>query len=193
VLSRPVGARAAGPGVILFLDLAGWEPFRHAHSARINVQQPMMFTIPRIKAATLFLLTLAMFAVSAAGQQAGSGEKRNRWGEESDDDPKYDPQTEVSVRGVIQEVGTHYGRRGTPRTEIFITRPSGVLAASLGPTSFLEEKKLNLSKGDSVAVTGSRVKTEAGERILARRIEAHGRILELRSKDGTPKWEERHR
>lgn len=149
--------------------------------------------IPRTRAATLFVLTLAIFAVSAAGQQAGSGDKRNRWGEASDDDPKYDSRTEVTVHGVIQEVGVHYGRRGTPRTEIFITRPSGVAAANLGPASFLEENKLKLSKGDSVGVTGSKVKTDAGERILARRVEVRGQILELRSKDGTPKWEQRHR
>lgn len=159
----------------------------------MNVRSQKKFSFPRSFSAFLFLLMLAAFAVSAAQQPAGSGEKRNRWGEASDDDPKYDPKTEVSIRGVIQEVGTHYGRRGTPRTEIYITERTGLVVANLGPSSFLEENKFKLSRGDTVNVTGSKVKTGAGERILARRVEMRGHILELRSPDGSPKWQDRHR
>ena len=99
----------------------------------------------------------------------------------------------VTVRGVVQEVATHLGRLGTPRAQIFITSATRTIEVNLGLSSFLEEKKLTLAKGDSIAVTGSKVKRGDGFMILAREIRNGTQSLVLRSEDGSPKWEQRHR
>ena len=146
-----------------------------------------------LRVALCSLLLATILAVPSFAQQAGGGGKRNRWGEPSDDDPKYDPKTETTVKGAIWQVRPHFGRRGTPRAVILITVAGGVVEANLGPTSFLDENKLKLTPGDAVTVTGSKVKDGKGERVLGREITVGKQTLVLRSKDGQPKWEERHR
>jgi hypothetical protein len=138
------------------------------------------------------LLFLSVAAISSLAGQAGGG-KRNRWGEPSDDDPKYNLKSEVTASGVVEKVGDHRGRRGTPRTEITLKTPAGIIEANLGPAIFLEENKLKLVKGDAVIVTGSQVSTSGGERILAREVRKASQTVVLRSPDGQPRWEQRHR
>ena len=157
-----------------------------------------MRSSPQRKILLLFFVAALTLVVPAPGQQGkGSGGGRgNRWGEEGDE-PKYDPKTLVTVSGTIQEIGTHAGRLGTPRSRILIhTKTSGIEAnieANLGPSSFLEENRVTLEKGEAVTVTGSKVKHDGMEIVLVREIRSKTRTFLLRTEDGSPRWEARHR
>ena len=158
----------------------------------------MLVPSPGSKTIPFLLLCALMLAAPMPSQQPGSGQgggsgRGNRWGDPSGDEPKYDPKTVVTVSGTVQEVGTHRSRRGTARTQISIKTADRVVVANLGPSVFLDEKKLKLAKGNAVTVTGLIVKHDGEEFLLAREIKTGSQTFVLRSEDGSPKWEERHR
>ena len=158
----------------------------------------MLVPSPGSKTILFLLMCAVMLAAPMPGQQPGSGQgggrgKGNRWGDPTGDEPKYDPKTVTTVSGIVQDVGTHTSRRGTSRTQISIKTADRVVVANLGPSVFLNEKRLKLAKGEAVTVTGSMVKHEGEESLLAREIKTGSQTFVLRSEDGSPKWEERHR
>jgi len=60
---------------------------------------------------------------------------------------------------------------------------------SLGPGSYLEENNFELSNGDRVTVTGSRVTIQGRPTLMATEIEKNGQRLQLRNQNGVPVWE----
>lgn len=111
--------------------------------------------------------------------------------------PRYDPKTEVTVKGTIEEVqhmmpatpppgrGRMAGMGGT---HIKIATEKGTLDVHLGPSAFLAEKKFTLSKGDAVEITGSRVKIQGNDALIAREITKGSEKLVLRDANGIPLW-----
>lgn len=99
----------------------------------------------------------------------------------------YDPATETKVTGIVEEVTqqTHGGMMGTHLT---LKTESAVKTAVLGPSNFIASKGFSFAKGDSVAVTGSKVTMNGAEYIVAREVEKNGKVLVLRDKTGRPEW-----
>ena len=58
----------------------------------------------------------------------------------------------------------------------------------LAPAAFLAENSLAIHDGDTVEVTGSRVKIGASEVWLARQVRIGGSMWVLRDVNGTPLW-----
>jgi hypothetical protein len=58
----------------------------------------------------------------------------------------------------------------------------------LCPESFLKDMGFSFSKGDEIALTGSKVKQESGELILAREVVKGTDTLVLRDDKGGPVW-----
>jgi hypothetical protein len=69
--------------------------------------------------------------------------------------PRYDVSTEATVTGTVESVdqiadpGTGRGRRGLGGTHITLKTSAETLDVHLGPTAFLNEKKVAIAKGDS--------------------------------------------
>jgi hypothetical protein len=62
------------------------------------------------------------------------------------------------------------------------------LEVHLGPTAFLEKEKFTFAKGDQIEVTGSKVKIEGADALIAREVKKGGKTLTLRDAQGVPAW-----
>jgi len=102
--------------------------------------------------------------------------------------PKYDPSTEVAVKGTVLEVSEHTSPMGWPGTHLTVKTSDGTLDVHLGPASYLAEKKFSFSKGDGIEVTGSKIKFDGGNALLAREVKKGDHTLALRNKEGIPLW-----
>ncbi|HVA01441.1 MAG TPA: hypothetical protein VMV34_07280 [Terriglobia bacterium] len=100
----------------------------------------------------------------------------------------YNPATETTVKGTVEEVKTVAGRHGWHGTHLTLKTEDKTLDVHLGPESFLKEKGFSLAKGDRVEVIGSKVNYKGGEAIVAREVKKGGETLVLRDAQGIPKW-----
>jgi hypothetical protein len=101
--------------------------------------------------------------------------------------PKYDKSTEVTVKGTIEDIKLIPG----PNEGIHVMLKTGdqTILVHIAPEKFLKEMDLNLKKGDKLEVTGSKVKTDDGDEILAKSISLDANnTFTLRDEKGAPVW-----
>ncbi len=106
------------------------------------------------------------------------------------DEPRYDPATEVSILAIVTEV--REVPHGNPLSGIHLSvrTESQVFDAHLGPAEFVRQFEITFAKGDEVRVTGSKVKTTNGNRvILVRQVRKDQATLSCRRAKGEPNWE----
>ncbi|HLM98579.1 MAG TPA: hypothetical protein VK335_04820 [Bryobacteraceae bacterium] len=106
------------------------------------------------------------------------------------DEPRYDPATEVSIVAIVTEV--REVPHGSPLSGIHLSvkTESQALDAHLGPAEFVKQFEITFAKGDEVRVTGSKVKTANGTRvILVREVRKDAATLSCRRANGEPNWE----
>jgi hypothetical protein len=108
--------------------------------------------------------------------------------------PRYNLATEATVTGTVELVeqiagpGGGRGRRGLGGTHVTLKTKTETLEVHLGPTAFLNDKKLAITKGDMLAITGSRV-TLDGERVfIAKEVKKGDNTWTLRDAAGLPLW-----
>jgi len=115
----------------------------------------------------LLILVMAALAALAVAQQRA-----------------YDPATETTVTGTVEGVmQVAHGGRGTGM-HLKLKTDAGVLEVQLGPTRYLESQNFAVAKGDTITVTGSRLKGS----VIAREVKKGEATLTLRDKHGVPKW-----
>jgi hypothetical protein len=99
----------------------------------------------------------------------------------------YDPKTETTIKGSVDEVTQ--GTRGMwMGTHLMVKTPEATVEVMLGPKNFLTSKGFSFAKGDEVEITGSKVKTNDKEYVIAREVVKGGKTLTLRDKTGRPEW-----
>jgi hypothetical protein len=106
--------------------------------------------------------------------------------------PKYDLATETKMKGTIQELKLpEKGAKEAAR----LTLKSGdtTIDVYLCPKSFLDDMGSNLAKGDEVNLTGSKVKQDGADLILAREVIKGSDTLVLRDDKGKPVWDWGHK
>ncbi len=97
----------------------------------------------------------------------------------------YDPKTETTVSGTIQEVQQHPGRRGGGTgTDLVLKTEQGNVDIFVGPSSYVSKQGFTFAKSDSIEVTGSKI----AKGIIAREIKKSGKTLTLREASGRPMW-----
>lgn len=128
-------------------------------------------------AAFVWLVCLALAALAIA--QAPSA---------SPTFPRYDAATETTVTGAIEAVNQVKGRHGWSGTHVLLKTDKESIDVHVGPSWFLTEKKMTLAKGDEITVTGSRVKYEGADAIIARQLKKGEQSLVLRDAQGLPVW-----
>jgi hypothetical protein len=118
------------------------------------------------------------------------------------EDPAYDTTSESTVKGIIADVRTTrnalswvsrihtlgLGHAGAEEQRLFLNTETATLEVRLGPTAFLTEKKVELRRGDTVEVTGSRMTLGATDVVLARQIRKGESTWTLRDAIGRPLW-----
>jgi hypothetical protein len=118
------------------------------------------------------LLTLAVVAISAFPQAP----------------PKYDPATETKLTGVVTELKFLPPTGGKPAAFLVVKDGQETVQVFLCPKSFLDNVGATFKPEDKIEVTGSKVKQDGADLILAREVVKGDDTLTLRFKDGKPAW-----
>lgn len=125
----------------------------------------------------LFLLLCASRGLSQKAQDNGSS-----------DLPAYDTHAEMKTKGVVDEINVLPLGTKKELTELILKSGSDKVHIYVCPKTFQEEMGISFSKGDEIAVTGSKVKREAGDVILAREMTKGTDTLVFRDDKGAPVW-----
>jgi len=103
--------------------------------------------------------------------------------------PKYDLHTETKIKGVVDEVNLLSVGNRKDFTELIIKNGDDKAHIYLSPKPYEVEMGISFSKGDQIAVTGSKVKQDTSDVILAREIVKGTDTLLFRDDQGKPVWD----
>ncbi len=141
----------------------------------------------------LFFLMMTM-VMDMSGQswgQPGRGQGRGpgpgmQWG-------MYNPQTEVTVKGEVMEVGTSPGQgpgavQGMGYRSVTLKTAQGDMSVHLGPDWYMDEQQPAVAKGETLEVVGAKTTLDGKTVILAREVTMKGKKMMLRNNQGIPVW-----
>jgi len=96
--------------------------------------------------------------------------------------------TEGTFKGVVQEVKLVPPSGGKPVTYLVMKSGPDVVQVFLCPQKFLDDMGIAFKADDAIEVTGSKVKQDGADLILAREVVKNGDTVTLRFKGGKPAW-----
>jgi hypothetical protein len=105
--------------------------------------------------------------------------------------PKYDSKTELKTKGTVEEINAVNVGSRKDFTELVLKSGDDKLHIYVCPKPFQDEMGIIFNKGDEVAVTGSKVKQETADVILARELVKGADTLMFRDGNGKPVWNEK--
>jgi hypothetical protein len=100
--------------------------------------------------------------------------------------PKYDISTETKLKGTVEEV--KLPAKGSEIAHLLLKTGTDTVDVYLCPKSFLDDMGVSFSKGEEIALTGSKVKQGEADLILAREVVKGTDTLVLRDAKGNPVW-----
>ena len=142
-------------------------------------------SIQPIKAAKTFIaasLFFLLYAIPALPQKAPPADHSA---------PKYDLQTEAKTSGIVDAINVLSWGTRKDFTELIVKSGDDKVHIYLCPKPFQDEMGISFSKGDEISVTGSKVKIEAADVILARSLVKGADTLMFRDPKGNPVWDAR--
>jgi hypothetical protein len=157
-----------------------------------------------------FALTLSLLSVltpSTVFAQHGADRHhpdsvQRRQGPVPHQGPAYDTTSEAAFKGTVAHVKTGrsglywlsrihtlgMGHSGVQETQLLLKTDTVMVEIHLGPTAFLTERKVEIRKGDTLDVTGSRIMIGESQVVLAREIRKGDNAWTLRDSTGQPLW-----
>lgn len=102
--------------------------------------------------------------------------------------PRYETSSEVTAKGVIEKVDSQTGRMGWNGVHLVVKFDAETLTVHVGPSAYVEQKGFSFAEGDRIEVTGSKIKFEGSDIIVARVIKKGDEVLTLRNERGIPEW-----
>jgi hypothetical protein len=101
----------------------------------------------------------------------------------------YDPQTVVTVSGVVLSVTPPPVKPGLPYL-VYLTLQTGEgkITVFLAPNIYVNKLPVKIKELDQVQVTGSKVTWEGKPLILAAEVKKGDQVLPFRRPDGVPYW-----
>jgi len=102
--------------------------------------------------------------------------------------PKYDVHTETKMKGAVDELKLPPKGSEKEVAHLLVKAGADTVDVYLCPKSFLDEMGVSFSKGDEIALTGSKVKQGEADLILAREVAKGNDTLVLRDEKGNPIW-----
>jgi hypothetical protein len=106
--------------------------------------------------------------------------------------PKYDLHTEAKFKGTIEELKLPPKGSEKEIAHLLLKNGADTVDVYLCPRSFLDDMGMGFAKGDEIALTGSRVKQDGADLILAREVAKGNDTFVLRDEKGGPVWNWRH-
>jgi len=104
--------------------------------------------------------------------------------------PKYNLQTETKMNATVEEVKLPPKGSEKEVAHLLVKNGTETVDVYLCPMSFLDDMGMSFSKGDEIALTGSKVKQDGADLILAREVVKGTDTLLLRDDKGRPVWKE---
>jgi hypothetical protein len=101
---------------------------------------------------------------------------------------QYNPATETTISGVVQDVFHPSGRNSNVGTHFNLKTDSGIIEVHAGPQWFLTQQGFSLEQGSHVTVTGSKQAVAGKDALIARELKSGDKVLTLRDANGIPKW-----
>jgi hypothetical protein len=132
----------------------------------------------RVTRNSLFVTTVLVAGITSWALAQGGG-RAQRF---------YDPSTETTVKGTVEKVMEVTGKRGWNGTHLTFRTNDQTYDVHVGPSDYVSKNGFELSAGDRVEVTGSKIKLGGVDTIVAREIKRDGKVLTLRDSQGVPKW-----
>ena len=102
--------------------------------------------------------------------------------------PKYDAQTEAKAKATVEEVKLPPKGSEKEIVHLLVNVGSDKQDVYLCPKSFLDDMGVSFAKGDEVVITGSKVKQDDADLLLAREVTKGTDTLVLRDDKGKPVW-----
>jgi hypothetical protein len=134
----------------------------------------MSLPVCRLSEASLFTLLVVIVCASPLNGQASL--------------PKYDLATETKMKGTVQELKLPEKGSEKDGAHLMVKSGTDTLDVYLCPKSFLEDMGSTIAKGDEISLTGSKVKQDGTDMILAREVVKGNDTLVLRDDKGKPVW-----
>ena len=100
----------------------------------------------------------------------------------------YDPGTETTVKGTVEQVKQVTGRHGWNGTHLVLKAEGETLDVHVGPSSYVASQGFSFAQGDEVEVLGSKGKLGGSGALIAREIKKGDKTLVLRDAQGVPQW-----
>jgi hypothetical protein len=101
----------------------------------------------------------------------------------------FDPSKMATVEGTIERIYV------VPSAKVWLTAVNvtlrtgqGELKVEMGPSWFLDNQELHLKVDDRVTITGSQIKNNGVESLIATEVRRNNEVLMLRATDGMPVW-----
>jgi hypothetical protein len=107
--------------------------------------------------------------------------------------PRYNPATVVTVTGTVENVTQQATSGRWSGTHLSLKTDDGIIDVHLGPTQFLTDQGLTVTAGQKIEVTGSKIKYENTDALIARTVKVGEKTFELRDEQGYPKWSRNRR
>jgi hypothetical protein len=130
-----------------------------------------------MRSLALSLLVLGVVATTAAAQPPGTTPGQ------------YDPNIEGSYSGIVTSVISVTGPDGTVGVHLNLKTATGtIVRVHLGPAVFIGMNNFFFYADDLIVVRGAYVSHDGEVALWARQVSKEGKMLTLRSPDGTPQW-----
>ena len=144
----------------------------------LDLKRPVLrfLTTQRLLEACLLLMCASLALAQKATPNESGG-------------PKYDVHSEIKTKGVVDEVKMlPFGSRKDV-TQLTVKNGDDKVLIYVCPKVFQDEMGISFSKGDEITVTGSKVKLEGADVILARELVRGTDTLMFRDDKGGPVWD----
>jgi hypothetical protein len=142
--------------------------------------------------ATVVSLVFSASVVFAGPRAGGMGTGRGAgggWGMGTSYQRMYNPSTVETVSGTVESVDQFTPMRGMSYgIHVMLKTDKEVISVHLGPSWFINKQGLNIQKGDTIEVKGSRITFQGKPAIIAAEVKKGGKTLELRDSTGIPVW-----
>ena len=125
-------------------------------------------------------LMLAFCLTPFVGAQARLNQKADRG---------YEKATEMTLQATVEAVTERAeGGRSGMGIHLLVQANATSYDVHIGPQFFLAERQWTFARGDRIEITGSKVKFEGMDAVIAREVKRGGQTLVLRDSAGVPKW-----
>jgi sporulation protein YlmC with PRC-barrel domain len=121
--------------------------------------------------------------------QTGAG-AMSAWQANSTYNQRFDPSKVITIEGTIERVSSFEPESGAaPGVQLNVKTDDGkTMIVHTGPKQHIDQQELKFDQGKKVKITGSKVQLDGQTVILATKVTADDKSVDLRDVQGKPRW-----